>query len=219
MDRLLQAISKQDDSDLKHIACGSMLFPVMITTIERLASSNRNAFCTMIHRSFACGLSRSAVPFSCCIHFPEVQCIHVRMPHIPSNPDATMASAGRAPQALTKNLSSAARPHYVCRACRIVQREAQQLRHRSGLSSGHRSRSATSTSIEQRRPISIPSLFRRTQKPQEPQEDALQEAEEDPNAVPMEPYVEATTWDGLEHMGHQRHWKDLPPDAKDDYEP
>ncbi|OCT50896.1 hypothetical protein CLCR_08635 [Cladophialophora carrionii] len=37
--------------------------------------------------------------------------------------------------------------------------------------------------------------------------------------VSMEPYVEATTWDGLEHVGHQGHWKDLPPDAKDEYEP
>jgi hypothetical protein len=41
----------------------------------------------------------------------------------------------------------------------------------------------------------------------------------DEEVVPMEPYVEATTWDGLEHRGHQGHWRDLPPDAKDDYEP
>ena len=35
----------------------------------------------------------------------------------------------------------------------------------------------------------------------------------------MEEYNEAITWDGLEHLGHQGHWKDLPADSKDEYTP
>ena len=41
------------------------------------------------------------------------------------------------------------------------------------------------------------------------------EAEED--KLTPEEYVPATTWDGLEHLGHKGHWADLPPTAVDTY--
>jgi hypothetical protein len=36
--------------------------------------------------------------------------------------------------------------------------------------------------------------------------------------VPRE-YVPSETWDGLEHVGHKGHWRDMPPTPEDDFHP
>ena len=124
-----------------------------------------------------------------------------------------MASAGRASQALGTGLAATVRPRYVCRSCRhqLGHRETQQLRQNSSLSPRQAISRHSNLAKEQRRSITLNPFVARTQPPEEavPAEDA----------VPMEPYVEAATWDGLEHMGHQGHWRDLPPDPKDNYKP
>ena len=61
-------------------------------------------------------------------------------------------------------------------------------------------------------------MLGRSPKPDETQENALIEGEAEAG-IPMEPYVEATTWDGLESMGHKGHWKDLPVNPADNYRP
>ncbi|KIW86902.1 uncharacterized protein Z519_12524 [Cladophialophora bantiana CBS 173.52] len=126
-----------------------------------------------------------------------------------------MASAARASKSISNGLS-AVRSRFVCRTCKhqLLQREAQQTRQSSSLSSRDPIRRAAGLVNEQRRHVSFNSLLSRS-RPSE-QRSQLEEAE---GAVPIEEYVEATTWDGLEHLGHQGHWRDLPADPKDDYEP
>jgi len=41
----------------------------------------------------------------------------------------------------------------------------------------------------------------------------------DTDTVPVQSYVEAQTWDGLEHVGHRGHWKDIPAKPQDQFEP
>lgn len=40
-----------------------------------------------------------------------------------------------------------------------------------------------------------------------------------PRIVPQEEYQPAETWDGLRHIGHRGHWRDLPPRPQDEYLP
>jgi len=35
----------------------------------------------------------------------------------------------------------------------------------------------------------------------------------------LEEYKEATTWDGLRHLGHQGRWTDFPPQPEDHFTP
>jgi hypothetical protein len=37
--------------------------------------------------------------------------------------------------------------------------------------------------------------------------------------VETKPYVPAQTWDGLRHIGHRGHWKDVAPTEADEYQP
>jgi hypothetical protein len=43
--------------------------------------------------------------------------------------------------------------------------------------------------------------------------------EETPVDVEATPYVPAQTWDGLRHIGHRGHWKDVAPTEADEYQP
>ncbi|OQV01527.1 hypothetical protein CLAIMM_06868 [Cladophialophora immunda] len=126
-----------------------------------------------------------------------------------------MASAGRASKSISNGLAVAVRPRYVCRTCKhqLLQREAQQARQSSSLSLRDCTRRTSSLVSGQRRQASD-SFLSRSQPSK--QRSSLEEAE---TAAPIEEYVEATTWDGLEHVGHQGHWRDLPADPKDGYEP
>ncbi|OAP59783.1 hypothetical protein AYL99_04785 [Fonsecaea erecta] len=127
-----------------------------------------------------------------------------------------MASVGRASKSISNGLAAAAavRPRYVCRTCKhqLLQREAQQARHSSSLSSRDCIQRTVGLVNEQRRHASFNSLSRS----QQSRQPLSNEAE---NPLRIEEYVEASTWDGLEHIGHQGHWRDLPADPKDDYEP
>ncbi|KIX94693.1 uncharacterized protein Z520_09739 [Fonsecaea multimorphosa CBS 102226] len=127
-----------------------------------------------------------------------------------------MATANRATKSISSGFAAAVRPRYVCRTCKhqLLQREAQQARQYSSPSSRPSVRRSTSTVNEQRRQASSKSLLSRFQPPT--QRSPTEEAE---TPAPIEQYVEATTWDGLEHVGHHGHWRDLPADPKDNYEP
>ena len=50
----------------------------------------------------------------------------------------------------------------------------------------------------------------------EPEPEFESEAREDLRTSDV--YVPATTWDGLEHLGHKGHWTDLPPKGADAYQ-
>ncbi|OAG39462.1 hypothetical protein AYO21_06290 [Fonsecaea monophora] len=127
-----------------------------------------------------------------------------------------MASAGRASRSISSGLAAAIRPSYICRTCKhqLLQREAQQARQSSSLSSRDCMRRGTGLTNVQRRQVSFNSLLNRS----EPS-DQQSLPEDAGTTAPIGHYVEATTWDGLEHVGHQGHWRDLPPNPKDDYEP
>jgi hypothetical protein len=43
--------------------------------------------------------------------------------------------------------------------------------------------------------------------------------DETPVDVNANPYVPAQTWDGLRHIGHRGHWKDIAPTEADEYQP
>lgn len=40
-----------------------------------------------------------------------------------------------------------------------------------------------------------------------------------PRIEPQEEYKPAETWDGLRHIGHRGHWRDMPPRSQDAYQP
>ncbi|KIX02458.1 uncharacterized protein Z518_08399 [Rhinocladiella mackenziei CBS 650.93] len=127
-----------------------------------------------------------------------------------------MALSRRAPQSICDGFSGSVAPQYVCRSCRnhLFQPNAIQNRQFS---------SAISTASVRRKPCvpanqsrSIVSLKLPWQNPGPP---PMPEGRRDPNLPPMEEYVEAQTWDGLELIGHKGHWKDLPPKSEDEFEP
>lgn len=66
----------------------------------------------------------------------------------------------------------------------------------------------------------IEKAFRRRSQGQVEQEQAPEVESEEvfpPEIAPPQEYTPATTWDGLQRMGHLRRWSDLPPSEADEY--
>ncbi|KAG9777191.1 hypothetical protein KCU88_g4600, partial [Aureobasidium melanogenum] len=125
-----------------------------------------------------------------------------------------MASSHRVSRSLCDNLSKTTTPGYICRTCRSqgIAPNAQQTRRISSDSiSRQQSASATRKAWLARsrlQPGSTASFSTRAASLAE-----SRVTDEDPE------YKEAYTWDGLEHIGHQGHWRDLPPRPEDEFEP
>ncbi|KAJ4516483.1 hypothetical protein HRR83_001817 [Exophiala dermatitidis] len=125
-----------------------------------------------------------------------------------------MASSHRVSRSLCDNLSKTTTPRYICRTCRSqgITPNAQQTR-RISSDSISRQQSASATrkawlTKNRLQPGSTASFSTRAASLAE-----SRTTDEDPE------YKEAYTWDGLEHIGHQGHWRDLPPRPEDEFEP
>ncbi|KAI1618935.1 hypothetical protein EDD36DRAFT_45676 [Exophiala viscosa] len=105
-------------------------------------------------------------------------------------------------------------PNYICRTCRNhLQSRPKQIREVSSVT--------TSPSLRRK--------LRNTGLPQHTAsyasragQDNIQPREflgEEAPLVEMEPYNEARSWEGLEHVGHKGHWKDLPARPQDKFDP
>lgn len=127
---------------------------------------------------------------------------------------ADMATSRRATQSLRDHFSRAVAPQYVCRTCRKhsqpVARQIRQisssspspLRHKPKIVNSHPSFAAAYATKSPRDYVQPDTPLTEERRP-----------------IDVEDYVQARTWDGLEHVGHQGHWKDLPAQKDDQVQP
>jgi hypothetical protein len=122
-------------------------------------------------------------------------------PH-PRRQPCTMASSKHAARRAS-SLVSTSSGGYICRSCRnqLSRNESQQIRQ---VSTRVTRLHPSQTAAIQRRHASLLPFGRRQQPPSPPVEE-------------IPPYEEASTWDGLEHMGHDNHWTDIPARPEDEY--
>lgn len=126
-----------------------------------------------------------------------------------------MASPSYTSRSVHNVFSKVVAPKYICRTCRNhLQSKPKQIREISSAAL-HRPvyrKTSDSTNL----PKSSASYASWIEK------DNLQPREflgEERPPVNMELYNEAQTWDGLEHVGHKGHWKDLPARPEDEFDP
>ena len=104
-------------------------------------------------------------------------------------------------------------PKYICRTCRNhLQSRPKQVREISSTIITPLRRKSFNTISPQ---PSASYASRAEQDSIQPREFL---GEEEP-LVEMEPYNEARSWEGLEHVGHKGHWKDLPARPEDKFDP
>ncbi|KIW16856.1 hypothetical protein PV08_04046 [Exophiala spinifera] len=128
-----------------------------------------------------------------------------------------MATSRRTTQALYDSVSKAAAPRYICRSCRNhIQLNAQQHRAVSNSTSSHTlRRKPWQANVGAPRSASFGTTSSRCY-----DDSRLSSSSKGLGSLPEDKsYVEAETWDGLEHVGHQGHWKDIPAKPEDDFEP
>ncbi|KIW47877.1 uncharacterized protein PV06_00533 [Exophiala oligosperma] len=125
-----------------------------------------------------------------------------------------MATSRRTTQTLYDSFSKAAAPpRYICRSCRNhIQLNMRQHRTISNSASSSHGLRRKTWQTEVHRASSRSALFA-TASSRCSNTVSSEELAEDKS------YVEAETWDGLEHVGHQGHWKDIPAKPQDRFEP
>ncbi|KIV84471.1 hypothetical protein PV11_00247 [Exophiala sideris] len=111
-------------------------------------------------------------------------------------------------------ISKVITPNYICRTCRNhLQSRPKQVREISSANISPSLRRKSCSTVLPQRTASYAS--RAGQDNISPREFLGEEAP----LVDMEPYNEARSWEGLEHVGHKGHWKDLPARPEDQFNP